>query len=71
MFVFAGFTWALWTTKNRNMMIGSGALSYLQKWSVLLKDDDRERLEMINGEILNWMKTFKPNDVLDSDICEV
>jgi hypothetical protein len=28
-------------------------------------------LETIKGEILSWMKTFKPNDMLCSDIVEL
>jgi hypothetical protein len=29
------------------------------------------RSETIKGEILSWMKTFKPNDMLCSDIVEL
>jgi len=48
MFIFAGFAWALWTTRNKMSIeqkfpkaptdVVYLALSYLQKWSVLLKD---------------------------------
>ena len=47
------------------------ALSYLQKWSILLKDADRDRMEAINGEIMGWMRSFKPNEVMASDIIEL
>jgi hypothetical protein len=81
MFIFAGFSWALWTTRNKMAIehkfpksptdVIFLALSYLQRWAVLLKEADRERLETIKGEILSWMKTFKPNDMLCSDIVEL
>jgi hypothetical protein len=47
------------------------ALSYLQKWSILLKDTDLDRMEAINGEIMGWMRSFKPNEVMASDIIEL
>ena len=54
MFTFAGFAWALWTTRNK-MAIEKGfpkaptdiiyvALTLMQKWSILLKEEDREKL---------------------------
>jgi hypothetical protein len=46
-------------------------LSYLQKWSILLKDADRDHMEAINGEIMGWMRSFKPNEVMTSDIIEL
>jgi hypothetical protein len=81
MFIFAGFSWALWTTRNKMAIehkfpksptdVIFLALSYLHRWAVLLKEADRERSETIKGEILSWMKTFKPNDMLCSDIVEL
>jgi len=81
MFLFAGFSWALWTTRNK-MWIEHNfrksptdavylALSYLQKWAVLLKVEDRESMEAIKREIMGWMKKFKPNDLIVSDIVEI
>ena len=81
LFIFAGFTWALWTTRNKMSIeqkfpkaptdVVYLALSYLQKWSILLKDADRDRMEAINGEIMGWMRSFKPNEVMASDIIEL
>jgi len=80
MFIFAGFSWAPWTTRTKMAIehkfpksptdVIFLALSYLQRWAVLLKEADQERMETTKGEILSWMKTFKPNDMLSSDIVE-
>ena len=81
MFTFAGLSWALWTTRNKMAIehkfskspsdIMYLALSYLQKWAVLLKEEDRERMEAVRSAIMNWMKMFKPNVVPISDVVEI
>lgn len=45
------------------------ASSYLQKWSVLLKDGlgTHGGVEVTNGEIMSWLRCFKPNKVMTSD----
>jgi len=47
------------------------ALSYLQKWSVLLKEADRQRTMQVKDEILCWMRNFKPSLVVATDVCEI
>lgn len=81
MFLFVGFSWVLWNTRNKMAIehkfpkaptnVIYLALSYLQKWVVLLKEEDRGRMEVIKWEIMEWMKLFKPNEVLISDIVEI
>lgn len=81
MFLFAGFTWALWITRNKMaiekkfpkaptdvMHIG---LSFLQKWAILLQEEDRERLGNMKEEIIQWMKQFRPSTVMLSDVVEI
>jgi len=81
MFIFAGFSWALWTTRNKMAIehkfpkspsdIMYLALSYLQKWAVLLKEEDREHMEAVRRVIMDWMKMFKPNAIPISDVMEI
>ena len=47
------------------------ALSYLQKWNVLLKEEDRQQIVQVKDEILRWMKDFKPSSLISTDICEI
>lgn len=71
MFLFAGFTWALWTTRNKMAIekrvpkapadIIFVALSWLQKWCIMLKEADRERILQTRDDIMKWMETFKPS----------
>jgi hypothetical protein len=54
MFIFAGFAWAIWTTRNKMAIeqrfpkaladVIYVALSLLQTWSVLLKEVDCQRV---------------------------
>ena len=46
------------------------ALSLLQKWSILLRED-RERLGSMKEAISQWMKLFKPTSVMLSDVVEI
>jgi hypothetical protein len=39
------------------------ALTLLQKWSILVKEVDRERILSVKEEVLQWMKSFKPSVV--------
>ena len=69
-FFFAGFAWALWTTRNKMAIEKSFvktptdviyvAISLLQRWSVLLKEKDRERVSQASEAILRWLKNFSP-----------
>jgi len=79
-FLFSGFMWALWTTRNKiaiEKMIPKAptdvmyiAISLMQKWSVKLKED-KDRIMQIKDSIASWLKTFKPNNVLLSDVVEI
>ena len=80
-FIFAGFAWALWTTRNKIAIekkipkaptdVLYIALSLMQKWSVKLKGEDQERIMQIKASITRWLKSFKPNEILMSDVLEI
>lgn len=46
------------------------ALSLLQKWSVLLKEDC-ERVNLVKGEVISWMESFNPSVLAASDVHEI
>jgi hypothetical protein len=46
------------------------ALSLLQKWCIMLKEVDKERIMQTKCNIMEWMKTFKPSVVTTSDVYE-
>ena len=43
----------------------------MQKWSVKLKGEDQERIMQIKASITRWLKSFKPNEILMSDVLEI
>ena len=44
------------------------AISLMQKWSVLLKED-RQRVLQLKESLLGWLKMFTPNALVSTDIC--
>lgn len=78
LFIFAGFAWALWNTRNKMAIeqvfpkaptdIIFIALSFMQRWSTLLKEKDRHRWIQIKEEIIIWMKAFVPITLVSTDI---
>ena len=81
MFVFAGFAWTLWVSRNKmaiekvfpNMPsdVVYGALSLLQKWMILLKEDDRWRMSQVKDKVVCWMRSFKTNATMPTDVHEI
>lgn len=77
----SGFTWAIWNNRNKMAIehkfpkspsdIIYIALSFMQKWSLLLKEDDRQRILQVKDEIICWMKSFKPSLLMTTDIGEI
>jgi hypothetical protein len=47
------------------------ALTFMQKWSLLLKDEDRQRIVQVKEEILRLMRKFKPVMMVSTDIYEI
>ena len=47
------------------------ALSFMQKWCILLKEKDREHVEKIKDDIMGWLNGFKPSAVLPTYIMEI
>lgn len=78
MFFFAGFAWALWVTRNKMTIdiktpadVIYTAISLLQRWSVLLKEKDRERVAQALEAIRRWMKSFKPKTTSATHVSEI
>jgi hypothetical protein len=47
------------------------AISFMQKWSHLLKEKDKEFAEHILKKLTSWLKSFRPSVVMLSDVVEV
>ena len=79
MFFFAGFAWTLWIMQNKLAIEKSFiklladviyvAVSFLQRWSIFLKDKDKERV--LQEAILRWLKDFKPKYTTATDVFEI
>jgi membrane protein required for beta-lactamase induction len=61
LYTFTGFAWALWNNRNKMAIehkypktpsdIIYVALSYMEKWRVLLKEDDRQQIAQVKDEM--------------------
>jgi hypothetical protein len=81
LFVFAGFTWAIWTNRNRMAIqhefpeyssnIMYSAVTFMQKWSILLKEADRVRTKQVKDNIMLWIGSFKPTVFTSTDVVEI
>jgi hypothetical protein len=81
MFFFAGFAWTLWVTRNKMAIekcypkaptnILYDALSLLQRWSLLLKVIDKEKVDQANVMLLRWIRNFEPSLVMPTDIVDI
>lgn len=47
------------------------ALSFMQKWSYKLKEEDQLRLNNLKEGVLKWLKSFKASSVELTDVCEL
>ena len=47
------------------------AISFMQRWSVLLKQNDKERVSQASEAIPGWMKDFKPRTMTATDVFEI
>lgn len=81
LFLFACFAWAMWTSRNKMAIehvypnkstdVVYVALSLMQKWSALLREDDNLRACAVKDEILSWMRAFQPSNLSASDVYEL
>lgn len=81
MWLFAGFAWVLWTTRNKMAIektfvklptdVVYVAISLLQRWSILLKEKDKERMLQVLETIQSWLKNFKPKMTSATDVFEI
>ena len=80
LFLFAGFAWTLWVTRNKMAIekvfpkaptdVLYAALSLLQKWIMLLKENDRWRMSQVKDMVVCWMRSFKTN-LMPTDVYEI
>jgi len=47
------------------------AISLMQKWSANLKEKDQDRVAQLRNDVMTWIKGFKPNAILMSDVVEM
>lgn len=47
------------------------AISLMQRWSLLLKEEDKLSVSQILEAILGWMKCFKPKTTAATDVFEI
>ena len=81
MFLFAGFAWTLWVTRNKMAIekrfpnapsdVLFDALSLLQRWSILLKESDRCKVLQAKDGLICWMRSFDPSLVMSTDVFEL
>jgi hypothetical protein len=68
-FLFAGLAWAIWNVRNKMTMQSKcpnrpvevlfHGISNLQKWNILLRKDEREKMKKILDKLLLAVKTFR------------
>uniref|UniRef100_A0A0A9BGK3 Uncharacterized protein n=1 Tax=Arundo donax TaxID=35708 RepID=A0A0A9BGK3_ARUDO len=46
------------------------AMSFLHKWKVLLKENQRLKVEA-SQRLMDWISNFAPNAILVSDVVEI
>lgn len=81
MFIFAGLMWAIWRKRNKMAIekifpkTPSEALlyglSFMQKWELLLKEDDRRKLSEVRRQVLMMLHNLPPARVPMTDIGEI
>ena len=47
------------------------ALLLMQKWSILLKEEDRRRVLQVKESFLGCLKAFTPSVLVSTDVCEL
>ncbi|KAF8680745.1 hypothetical protein HU200_045589 [Digitaria exilis] len=67
--MYVAFSWVIWRTRNKMAIekfpnapteVVFYATSFLQKWKILLKEDEREKLEQARSQVLRWIHNFQP-----------
>ena len=81
MFLFAGFAWTLWITRNKMAIerqypktptdILYNVLSLMQRWLLLLKEVDKWKVSQVKERMLQWLRGFKASMVMPTDVFEI
>jgi hypothetical protein len=75
---FAGFTWAIWNTRNKmrtqkifpdkSLHVIQLGLSFVQKWKILMKTMEKAHEEKMVDLVLKFMEEFQPMNSNPSDV---
>jgi hypothetical protein len=78
LFLFAGMIGVIWRNRNKmsientfpncTTVILDDAISYLQKWKVLLKTKERLTMEALLGSMKSWPHNFCPRRGVGADM---
>ena len=81
LFLFSAIAWSLWKSRNKMGIVRFfpnnpidvlyHAVSFMQKWLRLLKQDDQVKLAETMLKIGNWLKDYFPLVTFPSDIVEL
>ena len=47
------------------------AISLMQKWRILLKEEDKECFIQVKDQMLGWLKAFKPSSLVSTYVFEI
>ncbi|RLN34680.1 putative retroelement [Panicum miliaceum] len=80
-FMFAGLCWVLWITRNKMAFeqkfinkpteVVFLGINFMQKWSPMLKEDDREKVEGVLKTVTNWLQNLPTSGAPVLDIVEI
>ncbi|KAG2612837.1 hypothetical protein PVAP13_4KG309910 [Panicum virgatum] len=58
LFHFSMVAWALWTNRNKMMIEKIFPTSPIDKWRILLREDDKGKLEVTRERLKMWVSNF-------------
>jgi hypothetical protein len=81
MFLFAGFAWTLWITRNKMAIerqfpkaptdILYNALSLMHIWLLPLKEADKWKVSQVKKRMLHWLRSFNASAMMPTDVFEI
>ena len=80
-FVFAGFAWAIWRSRNKMAMeqcfpknpldVIHSDVGFVQRWRPLLREADQTVIASLGEKMKTWFHKFIPSTVAVSNIGEL
>jgi hypothetical protein len=75
---FVGYAWAMWNTRNKMCIqkvfpskpvdIIYCGMSFVQKWSLLMRKPEKEKVDALKSLLIRRIQDFKPLESNPSDI---